>query len=52
MNHAVVVIGWGETIFNGKILKYWIIKNSWGKYWGDKGYFKLIRGINIGGIES
>lgn len=46
--HAIEIIGWGEE--NGK--KYWIIKNSWGKQWGDGGYFKMIRGINNCQIEE
>lgn len=35
--HSVVVVGWGKK---GKI-PYWICKNSWGKEWGDKGFFKI-----------
>jgi cathepsin B len=46
--HAIEITGWG--IQNG--VKYWQVKNSWGKEWGDKGYFKIIRGNNNCGIEE
>lgn len=46
--HAVEIVGWGVE---GKI-PYWIIKNSWGKEWGDGGYFRMVRGINDCDIEE
>lgn len=46
INHAVVVTGWGETHVNGKLIKYWVLKNSFGESWGEKGYFKLERGAH------
>lgn len=51
-NHAVACIGWGETIHNGEILKYWILKNSWGPEWGEFGYFRMLRGNNLAAIEN
>jgi Papain family cysteine protease len=44
--HMVAVVGYGTE--NG--IDYWLIKNSWGVQWGDKGYFKLIRGKGACGI--
>ncbi|EPB70404.1 papain family cysteine protease [Ancylostoma ceylanicum] len=46
--HAVKLIGWGEE--NGT--PYWLIANSWGRDWGDKGFFKILRGSNECEIEG
>lgn len=51
-NHAVTCIGWGEEEINDKMVKYWILKNSWGDTWGDKGYFKMNKGSNMASIEA
>lgn len=33
-NHAVLAVGWGEyTATDGKTIKYFIVKNSWGVDW-------------------
>jgi len=47
--HAIKIIGWGETEDG---IKYWIIANSWNETWGEKGFFRLLRGVNECGIES
>lgn len=46
LNHAVLVVGYDNE--NGQ--DYWLIKNSWGEGWGEKGYFKLARNIGTCGI--
>ncbi|VDK78900.1 unnamed protein product [Litomosoides sigmodontis] len=47
-NHAAEVIGYGTE--NGK--KYWLLKNSWGEWWGDQGFFKIERGVNACQVET
>jgi len=51
-NHALVAVGWGEQMEEGKMVKYWLLRNSWGPTWGHGGYVKVLRGENVGGIES
>ncbi|XP_071536951.1 uncharacterized peptidase C1-like protein F26E4.3 [Panulirus ornatus] len=51
--HSVRIVGWGQAGFPGsQPLKYWVVANSWGQWWGMEGYFKILRGTNESGIES
>ena len=36
--HAVNIVGWG---IHATGVEYWIVQNSWGPTWGEKGYFKI-----------
>uniref|UniRef100_A0A336KK13 cathepsin L n=1 Tax=Culicoides sonorensis TaxID=179676 RepID=A0A336KK13_CULSO len=44
VNHAMLLIGYTP--------KYWIIKNWWGKNWGENGYMKIVRGKNMCGLAN
>ena len=48
--HAVRIVGWGTDKESGK--DFWKVANSWNPYWGENGYFRMIRGTDEGGIES
>lgn len=44
--HAVEIVGWGEEKLGEVMVPYWIIKNSWGPTFQDKGYFKMAMTID------
>ncbi|XP_072042213.1 cathepsin B-like [Amphiura filiformis] len=46
--HAIKILGWG---IDGS-LPYWLVANSWNPDWGNKGFFKILRGKDECGIES
>lgn len=45
INHAVTIVGWTED-------GYWIIKNSYGQFWGAGGYFYMPMLVNKCGINT
>jgi len=45
-NHVVSIVGWGSDP-----IPHWIVRNSWGTYWGEFGYFRIVMGkpsLNLG----
>ncbi|KAK2969074.1 hypothetical protein RJ640_021113 [Escallonia rubra] len=55
INHGVLLVGYGSNGFS--ILRfshqpYWIIKNSWGKHWGERGFYRICRGHGMCGMNT
>lgn len=46
--HAIKIIGWGTE----QGVPYWLCQNTWGANWGDRGFFKFLRGENHCEMES
>ncbi|KAF8092039.1 hypothetical protein N665_0427s0018 [Sinapis alba] len=48
LNHFMLVVGYG--IEDG--VQYWLVQNSWGTDWGEKGYIKVEMGKNMCGVAA
>eukprot|EP00347_Sterkiella_histriomuscorum_P011399 403372607 len=48
-SQSMVIVGYGVT---DNEQEYWIVQNSWGKTWGEKGFARIIKGQNLCGIAQ
>lgn len=41
-DHAIEIVGWGVRSSDG--LSFWTVRNSWGTFYGNAGFFDIVRG--------
>jgi len=49
INHAVVLVGWDDSLGSEGC---WILRNSWGSWWGDGGYMYIEYGCSSVGNSA
>ncbi|HID86393.1 MAG TPA: hypothetical protein EYP55_03320, partial [Anaerolineae bacterium] len=49
VNHAIVLVGWDDNQGTNGV---WILRNSWGPWWGEDGYMRIGYGISLVGYSA
>ena len=49
VNHGVVLVGWDDNQGDNGV---WILRNSWGTYWGEGGYMRIEYGTSQVGYAA
>lgn len=53
INHAIALVGWNDDYYgNGTNVGVWILRNSWGTWWGDNGYMYIKYGTSKVGYAA
>eukprot|EP00747_Dinoflagellata_sp_TGD_P081965 gnl/TRDRNA2_/TRDRNA2_161509_c0_seq3.p1 gnl/TRDRNA2_/TRDRNA2_161509_c0~~gnl/TRDRNA2_/TRDRNA2_161509_c0_seq3.p1 ORF type:complete len:302 (+),score=26.78 gnl/TRDRNA2_/TRDRNA2_161509_c0_seq3:84-989(+) len=47
-DHSISIAGYGTTSDG---VPYWVVRNSWGSFWGEEGWLRIRRGNNTANIE-
>jgi cathepsin X len=50
IDHGISVVGFGYD--EEAKMDYWVVRNSWGAYWGDNGFWRMKMGDDQLGLES
>lgn len=50
IDHVISVVGWGYDEASNK--QYWLVRNSWGEYWGEMSYVRVEKGNNALHLEE
>jgi cathepsin L len=43
LDHGVLAAGYGTDTTTSPSKDYWLVKNSWGAWWGESGYIRMVK---------